>query len=513
MSVAAAETQREAFVDGAVLVARPVTARAIRELGMRCSGNEIPDPLEAWPSYSYRHAKPDGWWLAAGAVFDGNAWPLNGYGELSAAEFRNADNCTAAFCTVRGRLLAIVSPNGQSDPAIWINVAASRVRVDVGPSGPSTQVMIAGAGWTLKAIEVARLFRNAVQKGVRPTEISERSQPGQMRSFVDGIATAAQIHPGYAPVDPTADAPPLGQGYVWVQESGLGGLYRLVRMGQPTTATSLVDRELPADEQVKALYAIDWVPSTYVGPIVEATEARAMPRPYRPTLPADRVNPPLLRIYLAVHLNGQPASHPVSRYMWPSLDGDELVLEPGEDIVRTWIAPTVRLERLKSASDRGRGVDAGSPGTPEPRIYLTSRRVVAIAQRDPASISGEDQRRWWGAHFWYEWIRELGMIEHTSFKRTMFRARPTGHRTSYAPYIQVGLASGAINEMSFPGVPAADGGSEALLAHLSELIEAAPGRDLPEEIASTDERKFGITKRRARGVAGAIPYSLPSRFQ
>jgi len=99
----AAETKPLALVEGAVLVPRPARERAIHELAMRCSSNRIPDPLESWTSPSSSHTKPDGWWLAEGAAFDGRAWPLNSYGELSAADTVSTTDCSAAFCTVRGR--------------------------------------------------------------------------------------------------------------------------------------------------------------------------------------------------------------------------------------------------------------------------------------------------------------------------------------------------------------------------------------------------------------------------
>lgn len=188
---------------------------------MRGSDREIPDPLEHWESHALRDAKPEGWWLAEGAVFDGNAWPLNGYGELSAAQSFSADESTAAFCVTRGRMLVIVSPNTGSAPAIWIATACSRVRVEAEevstPRGTTTSLTITGSGWILRAIEISRLFRHVTQKGTRPPEIAEHFQTGQARSLLQAMeAASAAVQP--EAIDPGPDVPAHGEGYDWVRD-------------------------------------------------------------------------------------------------------------------------------------------------------------------------------------------------------------------------------------------------------------------------------------------------------
>jgi hypothetical protein len=68
--------------EGAVLVERPARARVLAELGLRGSANEIPDPLEQWESPKMRDAKPDGWWLAEGAFFEGLPVPSTAMGSF-----------------------------------------------------------------------------------------------------------------------------------------------------------------------------------------------------------------------------------------------------------------------------------------------------------------------------------------------------------------------------------------------------------------------------------------------
>lgn len=283
-----------------------------------------------------------------------------------------------------------------------------------------------------------------------------------------------------------------------------------MRTGKPTSATSLVDRELPVDEQVRALEAIEWVPTSYLAPIIEATRDGKMPKLFRPELPEGRLNQPLHRIYLSVLLDGRVATHPVSRYLWLSLNGDEPSLDAGESITHTWRAAAVRLARFSSPDDRGVGVEFDSPGTPDPTAYLTNRRLIVIAKRDPSKIAAGDARHWWGIHLRYEWISEVGMIERTAFKRTMLRAKPTGHQVSFAPYARLALASGPVNEISFPGLATIDDEARAFVGRLTdELARSDAVRTISDEMGSSDEATFATTARRYRCNDGAVPYSLP----
>ena len=493
------------LIEGGVLVERPARARVLTELGLRGSANEIPDPLEQWESPKMRDAKPDGWWLAEGAFFEGSAWPINRYGELSAAVATSATTCTAAFCVAHGRLLTIISPNNSAEPAIWMNIACSRIRVNTESDG---SVALDGDGWQMKAIRISRLFRHVVQKGLRPAEISEKYQTGQGRSFIEAIAEGARTTPGYTVVDPTSDAPPAGAGYEWVQEPRLGGLYRLIRMGKLTSVTSLVDRELSEQQQIEALRSLDWVPSFILDYLVESTREHALPKLTRPALPNGRVTTPFTRIYLSTWLaEGPPARHPVVSCLWPSASAAGLNLEPGEEIITEWTAPYVILYHYASPDDRLFGSEFDRSSEQNVRVYVTSRRVVVIADRDPAKIQSGDARRWWAVHFRHEWISELGMIENTVVKKAGFRQKVVGSELHETPYVRLVLPTGSINEMSFHATKSSTPGGAEFIDHLAQAL--GPRASDSDSKANAAEVPFGTRGRRFRGVSDAIPYSLP----
>jgi len=493
------------LIEGAVLVNRPAGARVFAELGLRGSANEIPDPLEQWESPKMRDAKPDGWWLAEGAFFEGSAWPINSYGELSAAVPTSATTCTAAFCVTRGRLLTIISPNNSAEPAIWMNVACSRIRVNTESDG---SVAMVGDGWQIKAIGISRLFRHMVQKGVRPAEISEKYQTGQSRSFIEAVAEGARTTPGYTVVDPSSDAPPAGEGYEWVQEPRLGGLYRLVRMGKLTPVTSLVDRELPEQQQIEALRSLEWVPSFIRDRLVESTREHALPKLTRPSLPGGRVTTPFTRIYLSTLVaQGPPPEHPVASYLWPSFSSAGLNLEPDEETITEWPVPYVILYGYGSPDDRLFGSEFDRSTEQNVRVYVTSRRVVVIADRDPAKIQSGDARRWWAVHFRHEWISEFGMIENTVVKKAGFRQKVVGSELHETPYVRLMLPWGSTNEMSFHATKASTPGGIEFIDRLAQALGSRASAS--ESKANAVDVPFGSRGRRFRGVSDAIPYSLP----
>lgn len=358
------------MIDAAVLIPRPAKERAIADLGMRCSEKEIPDPLAQWAGVQNRHAKPDGWWLAAGCFFEGGASPLNDYGELAAAErvtsgtfmefslppaavlsqLKATTSSTAAFCIADGRLLAIVSPNDASEPAIWVAATCSSVLLEAegtqGLRGRPLEVRIAANGWTMQLREIAREYRQWVQKGFKAGHIEGRIQTGQETSFIQALANASKISPSNTVATAPTDAPSIGEGYVWVREDTLGGLYRLIRQGKPTTATSLVDRELSLTDQVKVLEAIDWVP-------IKATKEHTLGKLWIPDLPDGRVGSPFPNVHLQLFVGGE-ASHPVHRYFWPSFSANcDLILDPNEQIAHSWEMPASLIIVTKRASPMG----------------------------------------------------------------------------------------------------------------------------------------------------------------
>src|ERR1039458_4149467 len=329
------------MLDAAVLIPRPTKERVLADLGMRCSEKEIPDPLAQWTGVQNRHAMTYGWWLAAGGFFEGGASPLNAYGELAAAEHVTAGTttepslpaaaaltqlqatttCTAAFCIADGRLLAIVSPNDAGEAAIWVAATCSDVVVEPrgsqGMRGRPKEIGLSARGWKMELIEVSRLYRRWDQKGFKRGTIEERFQTGQETSLVAAFADASKVTPTQHVDQAPIDAPRVGDGYVWAREDMLGGLFRLIRQGQPTTATSLIDRELPVEDQVTALEAIDWVPQAVLSPILKTTQGGTTGKLWLPELPDGRVGSPFPNIHLQLLL-GDEAHHPVHRYFWPS---------------------------------------------------------------------------------------------------------------------------------------------------------------------------------------------------
>jgi hypothetical protein len=490
------------LIEGAVLVSRPVREHPLPQIGIRSSANEIPDPLERWDTGGALKLKPDGWWLAEGAFFDGRAWPINSYGELSAAQPVQVTSSTAAFCVARGRLLAIVSPSDSNHPAVWVNVACARVAV----TGEREEVTLRATGWEAKVIRISRLHRHLHQKGLRPTEIVDRYQTGQARSFVDALAKSAQTPPDYAVLDPGPDAPPAGSGYKWVRQPQLGDVHRLVRMGKPTSATALVDRELAIDQQISALQTIDWVPRAMIDTPVELTRENAQPKLFRPPLPGDRVMTPFGRIYLARLLNDEPARHPISRYLWPSLGAAEPSLDAGEQLLATWAVPAVRLARYESPDDRGLGVEFDSAGLRNPRVYLTNHRMIVIGERDPAKIGGDD-RRWWGVHFRAEWLSEVGVTERTIVKKAGFRQKVVGEEVSHSPYVRLVLPAGNVNEISLPdGIAAAED-------FIARVIACLGARAAANVATTSVELRNGSVVCRFRSIADSVPYSLPAALE
>ncbi len=248
----------------------PAKAKAIADLQMRSSSREIPDPLERWEHPGNLKLKPEGWWLSENASFNGQASTINSYKEVSAPAETQLSGATAAFCVTKdGRLLGIISPNGRDEPSVWISTACDRVQATAADSGKASALTVSGDGWNVHMSSVDRLYRNvkssgsAVKTGAkmaafaavdililpsggkRSSEVEGRFQTNQAPSFAEAIRAGSSVSSRFEFVKP--DGPPLGRGYRWVSDPGLGGVYRLERMGEPTTATFLVDRELPRD--------------------------------------------------------------------------------------------------------------------------------------------------------------------------------------------------------------------------------------------------------------------------
>jgi hypothetical protein len=492
------------MIDAAVAVPLPARERTLLELGIRGAANGIPDPLENWIRFDLRDHKPDGWWLANRCTFTGRPFLLNDYGELSQPQ----DTSTvggAALCIAGGRLLAIVMPKSDDQRPIWLAMTCSQLRTGV-PGGPSVsghaaEIQLEAEAWSLELAQVSRLFRTAV-KG----ELEERLQHGQERSLAESLADARRRPPATAVDQPPPNPPPLGQGYEWTHDGAPEGVFRLIRHGRPTAATSLVDRERSIDEQVRDLEAIDWVPRSYVAPILEATAARRRGNLWLPDLPEGRLGHPLFRIYLSLYLEERPAEHPLGRYLWPSLAAPrELSLDPGEEIVQTWEPSDIRLSRQEAGDTEGNGLTVDPTKLVDRRCYLTTTRLVALARRDRGSDASADGPPCWGAHFRHEWICEVGDAASTKLKRSLIRAKPTAVGTTHAVYARLPVPDGAFNDMSFEGAPA---GFADLLA--GTVATSGAARQQQVEATSVDEKMFATVQRRKIPIAGAVPYSLPA---
>lgn len=509
----------------------PARARVISDIRMRSSAQLIPDPLEAWENPANLNLKPEGWWLAEGAAFDGNASYLNRYEELSAPEHFSADNATVAFCVTKdGRLLGILSPNVPSEPSVWIATACAHVQVRPDSDSKSAGVTIAGDGWKVQVGELSRLYRSLGQKshtgaklaasalafgatdiliipggGRSGATLNGRYETGQTRSFVQAVATGAGVTPPYEFTKP--DGPARGQGYRWIQEPGLGGLYRLERKGEPTTATWLVDRERPVDEQLDALEKIDWLPRAWVDHLAGQTRDGTLPKLFIPELPAGRVNQPLSTVYLGVIAGDEPARHPVSRYLWPSLQNGVPSLDAGEEVLFEAKLTRAKLSRA-NRDTAASGSELGSKGTTEARIYVTNQRVIAVARRSPEGVRGDESRRWWASHFRHEWIYEVGMHEETAFKRTLLRARPKpgSEQQLTAPYVRMWQVYSCHELLLI------DLNDPAFVTTVVEAVLAAgPERTASQSRSEHDAMHFR-TQRTAQTISDPTPYSLPARI-
>jgi hypothetical protein len=500
-------------------------SRVIYEMQMRSSSRGIPDPLEPWENVGNHQLKPEGWWLTERAAFAGRASQINSYGELSAPGVVNVDNATAAFCVTKdGRLLGIVWPNKQSESSVWVGAACSRVKLLPKAGG----MALTGDGWSIQLGDVNRLYRSLkepnhrVAKAVASAaalaaadililpsgnksgaEMSGRYQTGQTQSFANAIAAGTQAPPSYDPVTP--DGPPLGQGYRWLQVQSLGGIYRLERKGELTTATFLVDRELPKEEQLTALDRIDWAPPDMVEWVRKRVDDGALPKLRRPDLPPGRVSQPFLLNSLGRNVGDESAAHPVVRYMWPSLSNGQLSLDSDEQILYEYRCERSKLSAPSSASQAYSAAEIGSGKTTNTRVFITNGRVVVVATRSPEEIADGDKRRWWVSHFRHEWIYEAGTEEKTTFQAKMFtlKPKPGTEKNESSPFIRMHQVN-SVHELVFPGLADPSFVSNVV----SAVIAADSSRTVSDDKAHYEKGSFRVS-RTVKRISNPIPYSLP----
>jgi hypothetical protein len=504
----------------------PAKATAIADLQMRSSSREIPDPLEQWEHPSNAKLKPEGWWLTESASFHGQASAINSYKEVSAPAETELSGATAAFCVTKdGRLLGIVSPNGRDEASVWISTACARVQATAASSGKASALTITGDGWTAQLSSVHRVYRHvksggsAVKTGAkiaafaaadililpgggkRSSEVEGRFETNQTPSFVEAIRNGSGVSSRFEFVKP--DGPPLGQGYRWIADPGLGGVYRLERKGQPTTATFLVDRELPRDEQLAALDAIDWAPRAMVDWVRKRVEDENEPKLSRPELPAGRVNHPFWLNALGLNMGDGPQAHPVTRYLWPSLSGGEPSLDSGEHILHEYHAQRVHLSAPNSAAQAYSSSEIGTGKTGATRIFVTNQRLIAVARRSQDAV--QDGKAWWAAHFRFEWIYEVGTESTKKFKVKMISLKPKPGTETHATalYVRMRQSGASVHELKFPEFADA-----SFIPNLLAAIATTPSRSVSD--TSYHHEATGVEMNRtATVISGEIPYSLP----
>jgi hypothetical protein len=504
----------------------PAKAKVIADLQMRSSSREIPDPLERWEHPSNLKLKPEGWWLSEDVSFHGQASEINFYKEISEPTETELSDATAAFCVTKdGRLLGIISPDGRDEPSIWISTACARVQATAASDSRASVLEITGAGWTVRLSGVARLHRHvksggsAAKTGAKIAafavadililpgggktsgEVEGRFEANQTPSLVGAIASGSGVSSHFEFVQP--DGPPLGQGYRWIADPGLGGVYRLERMGEPTTATSLVDRELPRGEQLSALDAIDWAPRAMVDWVRKRVEDETEPRLSRPELPAGRVNHPFWLNSLGLNISDGAQVHPVTRYLWPSLSDGEPSLDSGEQIIREYRAERVCLSAPSSAEQAYSSSEIGTEKTGATRIFVTNQRLIVVATRSQDAV--QEDRAWWAAHFRHEWVYEVGTEAAKRFKVKMLSLKPKPGTESHetALYLRMRQTSAAVHELKFPGFADA-----SFVSTLVAAITTTPGRSVSEISYHHEATGFEVT-RTAQVISDAIPYSLP----
>lgn len=509
----------------------PAKAKAIADLQMHSSSREIPDPLEQWEHPSNVKLKPEGWWLTENASFHGQASAINSYKEVSAPSETELSGATAAFCVTKdGRLLGIISPNGRDEASVWISTACARVQATAASSGKASALTLTGDGWTVQLSSVDRLYRHvksggsAVKTGAkiaafaaadililpgggkRSSEVEGRFETNQTPSFVEAIRNGSGVTSHFEFVKP--DGPPLGQGYRWIADPGLGGVYRLERKGEPTTATFLVDRELPRDEQLAALDAIGWAPRAMVDWVRKRVEDENEPKLSRPELPDGRVNHPFWLNSLGLNVGDGPQDHPVTRYLWPSLSGDEPSLDAGEQILHEYRAEDVHLSAPSSADQAYSSSEIGTGKTVATRIFVTNQRLIVVAARSQDAV--QDGKAWWASHFRHEWIYEVGTESTKKFKVKMLTLKPKPGTETHetALYVRMRQSSAAVHELKFPKFADA-----SFITSLLAALTASPGRSVSDTNYHHNYPVRDLTgvevDRTAKVISGAIPYSLP----
>ena len=369
-----------------------------------------------------------GWWIGENAAFTGQASAINSYQEVSAPFEIKLSGATARFCVTQdGRLLGIISPNRPSDASVWISCACAHVQARAANGAKDSALMIGGDAWTLHLARAHRVYRrltkggSAVKAGAkvaafaaadililpsggrRSSEVEGRIQMNQTPAFVEAITNASHVRSRFDFVKP--DGPPLGQGYRWIAEPGLGGVYRLERSGSLRRPPRLVDREcreansLPRSTQSAGRHPRWWSGSASASKM-ETSQSSGGRNSLSAASSIRSGWTGLARTWTmscgSTRLFG--TCGPVSR--------GEPVLDAGEQVLHEYRAPRVRVSVPSSAeqADSGPETDIGRTGAT--RMFITNQRLIVVAAR--SRDAGTAGKPWWVSHFRHEWIYEVG---------------------------------------------------------------------------------------------------------
>ena len=338
--------------------------------------------------------------------------------------------------------------------------------------------------------------------GKRSSEVEGRFETNQTPSFVGAIRGGSGVSSRFEFVKP--DGPPLGQGYRWISDPGLGGVYRLERKGEQTTATFLVDRELPRGEQIGALDEIGWAPRAMVDWVRKRIEEENEPTLARPELPPGRVNHPFWLNSLGLNVGDGAQAHPVTRYLWPSLSHGEPSLDNGEQVLHEYGSQHVHLSAPSFADQAYSSVEIGTGKTGAARIFVTNRRLIVVAPR--SQDAAQDGKAWWVSHFRHEWVYEVGTESCKKFRVKMLTLKPKPGTETHetALYVRMRQSGAAVHELKFSEIS-----DPAFISNLVMTVTGASPRRVVSDISYHHEATGFEVDRTAKVISGEIPYSLP----
>ncbi len=241
---------------------------------------------------------------------------------------------------------------------------------------------------------------------------------------------------------------------------------------------------------------VDWVR--------KRVEDENEPKLARPELPPGRVNHPFWLNSLGLNIGDGPQTHPVTRYLWPSVSGGEPSLDEGEQVIHQYHSQHVHLSALSSGDQAYSGSEIGTGKTGVARIFVTNRRIIVVAARSQDVV--QDGKAWWVSHFRHEWIYETGTESSKKFKVKILTAKPKPGTETHesAVYVRMRQSGTAIHELKFSELDDAEFISDLL----ATITAASPSRSVSD--TTYHHNATGIeVDRKAKVISDAVPYSLP----